>query len=105
MRLLLTPEGPSEKVIESIPHIPGFIPLKPQVCVLVCNDGKDLSSTNRTEFNRSYYEWLFKKLCKLINKVEQAVSLEVISFFEPDTDFYAKLQNCDFSSWRDSQAM
>ena len=26
MRLLLTPEGPSDPVIESIPHIPGFIP-------------------------------------------------------------------------------
>ena len=105
MRLLLTPEGPSDPVIESIPHIPGLIPLKPQVCFLVCNDGKDVSSTNRAKFDRVYYERLFKKLCKLVNKAEQAVSLEVISFFEPDTDFYAKLKNCDFSSWQDSYPM
>ena len=52
MKLLLTPNGPSDRVIESIPRIPGFIPLKPHVCVLVCNDGKYLSRTVRAEFNR-----------------------------------------------------
>ena len=105
MQLLLTPVGPSVKVIEWIPRIAGFIPLKQHVCVLVCNDGKDLSRTDRAEFNRSYYTRLFKKMCMLNTTIVQAVSLEVISFFEPDTDFYEKLQNCDFSSWRDSQAM
>ena len=35
-------------------------------------------------------------MCRLNTTVVQAVPLEVISFFEPDTDFYEKLQNCDF---------
>lgn len=96
MKLLLTPVGPNDKVIDWIPRIAGFIPHKQHVCVLVCNDGKDYSPTIRTAFDRSYYERLFKKMCKLNNNVVQTVSLEVISFFEPDTDFYEKLHNCDF---------
>ena len=90
MKLLLTPVGPSDNVIKWIPPITGFIPRKQHVCVLVCFDGKD------EELDRPYYERLFKKMCKLNNNVVQSVSLEVISFFEPDTDFYEKLHNCDF---------
>lgn len=96
MKLLLTPVGPNDKVINWIPRIAGFIPHKQHVCVLFCNDGKDHSPTNRTAIDRLYYERLFKKMCKLNNNVVQTVSLEVISFFEPGSDFYEKLHNCDF---------
>ena len=96
MKLLLTPAGPRDKVIECIPRIAGFIPHHQHVCVLVCNDGKDRSPTIRTAFDTSYYERLFKKMCQLNNNDVNTVSLEVISFFEPDTDFYQKLDNCDF---------
>jgi len=96
MKLLLTPVGPSDRVIGWIPRIAGFIPTKQHVCVLVCNDGKDSSSNSCNPLDISYYERLFKKMCKLSNKVVQTVSVEVISFFEPDTDFYDKIHNCDF---------
>ena len=96
MKLLLTPVGPSDKVIKWIPLIAGFIPNKQHVCVLVCNDGKDYSPTIRAAFDRSYYARLFTNMCKLQSNVVQTVSLEVISFFDPDKDFYDKLDNCDF---------
>ena len=96
MKLLLTPAGPSDKVMEWIPRVDGFIPHKQNVRVVVCNDGKDHSRTVRAPLDRPYYERMFEKLCKLNNNVVQTVSLEVVSFFDPDTDFYQKLNNCDF---------
>ena len=80
MKLLLTPVGPSDKVVEWIPRDNGFIPHRQHVCTLVCNDGKDYSRTMSAPFGRAYYERLFEKMCKLNNKVVQTVSLEVISF-------------------------
>jgi len=95
MKLLLTPHGPNDKVIERIPRIDGFIPRKEHVYVLICNDGKDYSHTNRTKVDMPYYKRLFTKLCKL-NNIVKTVTLEVISFFEPDMDFHNKLINADF---------
>ena len=40
MKLLLTPAGLSDFVVERIPRVTGLIPCKQHVIVLVCNDGK-----------------------------------------------------------------
>ena len=103
MKLLLTPHGPNDKVMEWIPRVDGFIPHKQNVRVVVCNDGKDHSRTVRAPLDRPYYERMFEKLCKLNNNVVQTVSLEVISFFEPDTDSMRSSTIVTFSSWPDSQ--
>ena len=94
MKLLLTPVGPSDKVIKWIPRVDGLIPNKHHVRVLVCNDGKDTAFC-KFSFDRSYYERLFTKLCKNHEAVVQTVSLETISFFEADIDFFEKLNNAD----------
>ena len=97
MRLCLTSVGPGDRVMAWIPRIDGFIPNKQHVRVLVCNDGKDTSPDERHTLDIPFYERLFTKMCKL-NKYctdVQTVTVEVISFFDPDADFYKTLHDCD----------
>ena len=95
MRLMLTPQGPSDSIVELIPPITGFIPQREHVRFLWCNDGKDLSSTCRGEVNKDYYARLFLKLCTRNNDTVRSVCVTFISFFDTDDDFCAKLNNCD----------
>ena len=99
MKLLLTPVGPSDKVIAWIPSIPGFIPEKQHIQILACFDGKDVRSgleIKRANVDWTYYKRLLGNLCKNNNTCVKTVSLQPISFFEPDTDFYEKLSRSDF---------
>ena len=47
MKLLLTPAGPSDKVIAWIPSIPGFIPEKQDILILICFESQLLSLHDR----------------------------------------------------------
>ena len=44
MKLLLTPEGLNDSVVERIPKVDGLVPRKHHVIVLLGNDGQDTAS-------------------------------------------------------------
>ena len=97
MKLLLTPKGLSDFVVERIPRVTGLIPRKQHVIVLLCNDGKDTAArTDMTPGKLAYFTRLLTKLCMLNNDVVNTVAVTEISFFEPAHTFHQKLRNADF---------
>ena len=97
MKLLLTPVGLSDFVVERIPRVDGLIPRKSHVIVLLCNDGKDTASfKTMTPLQLAYFRRLLTKLCLLNNNCVNTVAVTPISFFEPAKSFHEKLRNADF---------
>ena len=99
MKVLLTPVGANDKVIELIPRNCGLIPEQAHVNVVICGDGKLMAlaanGATRPVFLDEYYTRLFTKLCKLGNEdVVRTVSVVETSFF--DDDFHVKIGNADF---------
>ena len=89
MRVLLTPVGPRDKVIEWIPRNCGLIPETAHVNVVMCFD------TYGRVLDVPYYTRLLTKMCTRGNSVVKSVTCVEISFFENDDDFKAKLDNAD----------
>ena len=97
MKLLLTPEGLSDLVVEWIPRVAGLFPRKQHVIVLLCNDGKNIATdSTMTPFKLAYFTRLLAKLCWLNNDAVNTVAVTEISFFEPAHTFQEKLRNADF---------
>ena len=89
MRVLLTPVGPRDKVIEWIPRNCGLIPETAHVTVAMCFDtyGRDVDVPYQTR--------LLTKLCTRANSVVKSVTCVQISWFENFDDFKDKLDNAD----------
>ena len=95
MKLLLTPRA-TQNVVEEIPVVPGFIPVKSDVHILCCMDGQTFNEHHHVPFDYPYYTELFLKLCTRNNHVVQRVHLSVISFFEGSANEFAeRLRTCD----------
>ena len=95
MKLLLTPRA-TQNVVEEIPVVPGFIPVKSDVHILCCMDGQTFNEHHHVPFDYPYYTELFLKLCTRNNHVVQRVHLSVISFFESSAhEFAERLRTCD----------
>jgi hypothetical protein len=94
MKVLLTPMGPSDPVIGSVPSLEGLIP-ENDVTVLVCLDGKTETSGVRAPLDVAYYTRLFRKLCNKENGIVRNINLMQISFFDQYDLFLAKLHLCD----------
>lgn len=94
MKLLLTPVGLGDPVIDGMPDLDGLIPATVVVTVLVCNDGRNDAHLNPC-LDRTYLTRLFLKLCNKGNRTVTNIRLMQISFFEPYDLFFAKLRLCD----------
>ena len=96
MKLLLTPEGLNDSVVERIPKVVGLVPRKHHVIVLLCNDGLDTASCKTmTPLQLANFTRLLTKLCQLNNDSVKSVAVITISFFEPGSSFHEKVKNAD----------
>lgn len=102
MRLLLTPEGVRDPVIdlllktEIIKHL---IPDQPIITVLVCNDGKNRSPSIEAPLDLPLYQNSFWRLCSKVNArrngMIQGVQVRPISFWDDEELFQSELARCD----------
>ena len=96
MKLMLTPEGRNDSVVERIPKVVGLVPRKDHVIVLLCNDGLDTASCKTmTPLQLANFRRLLTKLCQLNNDSVKSVAVITISFFEPGSSFHEKVKNAD----------
>jgi hypothetical protein len=99
MKVLLTPVGPSDKVVEWIPRNCGLIPSQAHVNIVICGDGKLTNASfgcRRIDpLDLEYYKRLMFKMCKLGNDVVETVTCVAISFFEDEDVFHNKVRIAD----------
>lgn len=102
MKLLLTPEGVRDPVIDMILEtniIKHLIPDKPIITVLLCNDGKDISPSIHAPLDLPLYRNSFWRLCSKVNARRngkiQEVQVRQISFWHDEDLFQSELAICD----------
>jgi hypothetical protein len=105
MKLLLTPEGVRDPVIDRLLEtkiIEHLIPDQPIIRVLVCSDGKttNLVGNYTAALNvPPQYHVSFQRLCRGLNECRngeiQGVQVRPISFWDKEEDFQYKLATCD----------
>ena len=115
MKLILTPEGLSDPVVECLADtepLSFMLPCKPVIHILVCLDGKNSERSRLVveEATWAYYRRLFQKLVTNAHKLvkqssgldsgcrlaaeEVEVDVRPISFWDEEENFRL-LQNCD----------
>jgi len=102
MKLLLTPQGPSDRVIDCVHWCDSWqnvIPCNKEVVnVVLCTDGKDQVRAGDFAVDMNLYKHYFVKLCRGPNKTRcqhQVVEVKRISFWDTNECFFDKLRDAD----------